>query len=56
MAKVEIFDKNEWCLSSWHNDKEIAIINAEVLHDSRKKDVRVIELGQIIWLKEGSET
>lgn len=56
MVRVEIFERNEWCFFSAHNDKDYAVINAEVLHKSRKKDVRVIEKGLIIWFKEGSET
>jgi len=53
LTKVEIFKDNEWIIYSWHKNSENGIINAEVVHKSRKLDTRVTEDGKIIWAKEG---
>lgn len=48
---VEIFENNEWVKHSWHKDLDIAIINADVAHNSRKLPVRIITGGKIIYKK-----
>lgn len=54
MSRVELFSNNEWILISWHKNMDNAIINAEVIHRSRKCDIRVITEGNIVWMKLGN--
>lgn len=46
---VEIMLDNEWVRTSYHKNRCIAVINAEVLHNSRSAPVRVIFEGQIVF-------
>ena len=46
--RVEIFQDNNWIKWSTHKNEENAIFNAEVIHKSRKINVRIIHEGKII--------
>ncbi len=48
---VSYFDKddNSWVIRSYHKNKEHAVINAEVAHQSKQCPVRVIYEGKIVY-------
>jgi len=46
---VEVFMDNEWIRYSYHCNQCKAVINAEVIHNSRNAPVRVIHEGQIVF-------
>ena len=50
--KVEVFDHNCWCLRVWRNNEISAIAICEVEVKSRKKPMRVIFEGQIIFKRQ----
>lgn len=51
-SRVELFVKNNWVRKSWHKNEEYAIINADMLSESRKCDARVICDGNVVHYKE----
>lgn len=46
---VERYENNEWEFHSRHNDKEYAIINAGVVYNSRKLEIRIWYNGEVIF-------
>lgn len=49
LYRVEIFEDNNWVVSSRHRNPENAEINADVAAKSRKVNTRVIYDGKIIY-------
>jgi hypothetical protein len=48
MYIVDLFTDNNWSRHSWHNNQDIAEINAEVVVQSRKCNCRIVKEGTII--------
>ena len=49
MSRVEILENNEWKKHSTHKNEDMAVINAEVAHKSKRCPVRVVTEGKITW-------
>lgn len=48
MFRVEYLNGAAWVRHSWHINQDIAVINAEVIHKSRRCAARVISHGKIV--------
>jgi hypothetical protein len=46
---VERYEDKKWIFSSDHENREWAIINAEIIYDSRKLKIRIKHKGKVIF-------
>lgn len=53
--KVEVFEGNCWCLRVWRNNEISAVAICEVESKSRRKPMRVIFDGKIIFKAEAPD-